>query len=255
MSSEAQAWVWNHSDTNGNDRLVLLFLADQGDDDGTNSFPSMRRIAEKCRINVDTVSRVLARLETVGEILVERPATQGRGYFNRYTLVLGRPIEQVEAVREKARDLRPFRGTSKKAGKAAESSGTRGPGPRLPIDPQTDIRESSQGDVSPPATTTPRACRIPDPFYVDETMRAWSADELPGFDWKAETRKFVDYWRAAAGANARKMDWPATWRNWMRRAADDQARAGRGRANGSSRDRQADARLRLVDKLTGTDPS
>ena len=28
---------------------------------------------------------------------------------------------------------------------------------------------------------------------------------------------FLDYWRAKAGAGAVKRDWPATWRNWIRR--------------------------------------
>src|SRR5690606_5110201 len=30
---------------------------------------------------------------------------------------------------------------------------------------------------------------------------------------------FRDYWHGVAGAAARKADWPATWRNWIRRAA------------------------------------
>jgi hypothetical protein len=29
---------------------------------------------------------------------------------------------------------------------------------------------------------------------------------------------FIDYWRAKAGAGAVKRDWPATWRNWIRRS-------------------------------------
>jgi hypothetical protein len=29
---------------------------------------------------------------------------------------------------------------------------------------------------------------------------------------------FLDYWRAKAGAGAVKRDWPATWRNWIRRS-------------------------------------
>jgi len=27
----------------------------------------------------------------------------------------------------------------------------------------------------------------------------------------------VDYWRAKPGPDARKLDWQATWRNWMRK--------------------------------------
>ncbi|MEJ4100898.1 hypothetical protein V5S96_11100 [Corynebacterium mastitidis] len=34
----------------------------------------------------------------------------------------------------------------------------------------------------------------------------------------AEHRQFADYWAAATGQKATKLDWDATWRNWMRRA-------------------------------------
>lgn len=43
-----------------------------------------------------------------------------------------------------------------------------------------------------------------------------------------ELERFRDYWTAKAGAGARKADWDATWRNWLRTAAERKqpARAG-----------------------------
>ena len=38
---------------------------------------------------------------------------------------------------------------------------------------------------------------------------------------------FLDYWRAKAGAGAVKRDWPATWRNWIRRSNQFGANGGR----------------------------
>ena len=38
---------------------------------------------------------------------------------------------------------------------------------------------------------------------------------------------FIDYWRAKAGAGAVKRDWPATWRNWIRRSNQFGASGGR----------------------------
>ena len=38
---------------------------------------------------------------------------------------------------------------------------------------------------------------------------------------------FLDYWRAKAGAGAVKRDWPATWRNWIRRSNQFAANGGR----------------------------
>jgi hypothetical protein len=64
------------------------------------------------------------------------------------------------------------------------------------------------------------ATRVPIPFEVDDSMVEWAQREMPGFDWDAETKKFVDYWRAKSGRDATKLDWPATWRNWMRRSQE-----------------------------------
>lgn len=36
-----------------------------------------------------------------------------------------------------------------------------------------------------------------------------------------EADRFRDYWIGQAGAKGRKADWPATWRNWVRRACED----------------------------------
>lgn len=49
------------------------------------------------------------------------------------------------------------------------------------------------------------------------TMRAWAAEEVPGVDVERSTRMFVDYWRGVAGAKGVKLDWLATWKNWLRR--------------------------------------
>jgi len=39
----------------------------------------------------------------------------------------------------------------------------------------------------------------------------------------AEVAKFRDYWVAKAGKDGCKLDWDATWRNWVRRAAEGPA--------------------------------
>jgi len=35
-----------------------------------------------------------------------------------------------------------------------------------------------------------------------------------------ETDKFRDYWLAKSGRDATKVDWNATWKNWLRKAAE-----------------------------------
>jgi hypothetical protein len=50
--------------------------------------------------------------------------------------------------------------------------------------------------------------------------------ECPRVDIKTEHRKFVDYWTAKTGRDATKLDWDATWRNWMRNARPTQSSTG-----------------------------
>jgi len=66
-----------------------------------------------------------------------------------------------------------------------------------------------------------RGTRIPDDFAVTGDMRAWAAKELPGVNTAWETSKFIDYWRGLSGAKSVKADWNSTWRNWMRRQAEE----------------------------------
>lgn len=88
MSTRVTTWVFDHSPATGNDRLVLFAIADEADDDGTNAYPSVDRIARKARVPKRTTLRCLQRLEEAGQLIVNRPATKGRGHFNTYVVVM-----------------------------------------------------------------------------------------------------------------------------------------------------------------------
>lgn len=51
-------------------------------------------------------------------------------------------------------------------------------------------------------------------------MVAWARANVPNVDGRRETEKFRNYWRAKAGREAVKLDWIATWKNWMLTAAE-----------------------------------
>lgn len=68
-----------------------------------------------------------------------------------------------------------------------------------------------------------RGTRIPLPFDVTEDMQDWAKRKAPlAFgDLDYQTEQFVDYWKARTGQIAIKLDWPATWMSWMRKAQKD----------------------------------
>jgi len=43
-------------------------------------------------------------------------------------------------------------------------------------------------------------------------------EHFPEVDLKLETHSFRDYWNSVAESKAKKVDWDATWRNWIRNA-------------------------------------
>ncbi len=81
-------WVWANSPTSGNERLVLLALADAcSRDDGTGCWPSAATIARKANISDRSVRRVIARLEAAGQVEVHRGGGRA-GSTNAYTVVM-----------------------------------------------------------------------------------------------------------------------------------------------------------------------
>jgi len=61
--------------------------------------------------------------------------------------------------------------------------------------------------------------RCPPEFVVTDEMRAWAVRKCrPGINIEAVTEAFRDHTFAVA-----RSDWPATWRNWMRREKPTQA--------------------------------
>ena len=80
-------------------------------------------------------------------------------------------------------------------------------------------------DASPSAQPAPKkssgttGTRLPENFQVPDDWIDWATDErpdIPPADMRTVAESFVDYWAAKAGAAARKVDWQATWRNWVR---------------------------------------
>lgn len=65
---------------------------------------------------------------------------------------------------------------------------------------------------------SPTGSRLPQDWNPSPEGIAFAEGIRPDVDWRVEAAKFRDYWLAVAGAKGRKADWPATWRNWIRRA-------------------------------------
>lgn len=193
MSIAAMNWAWSVPDLNPTERLTLLALADYAGPEG-ECWPFQETLADKVGVSKRTVVTTLQRLEERGLFTrAHQAAANGRGRTaDRYFLDLSADVS------------RETNGTTK-----VQSAALIGEPP---------VNPSANAEV----VAKPRPSRIPEPFMVTREMWAWLSEEgiTPEFG-NEQTVIFVDYWRGRTGQIAVKADWPATWRNWMRRAWKD----------------------------------
>ncbi len=94
--------------------------------------------------------------------------------------------------------------------------------------------QASPKTSAPPAATpkpkaSPTGTRLPEGWMLPKAWGEWALSErndLTADDVRREGACFADYWHGKAGADARKADWEATWRNWIRRADGQPAAKG-----------------------------
>lgn len=102
--------------------------------------------------------------------------------------------------------------------------------PVIVVDASVAPPPSDELEAKPEPTTQPekpnRGTRLADGWEPGGELLTWAAAEHPGVDPDLETAKFRDYWRAKAGKDATKADWPATWRNWIRNSKPTPGYAG-----------------------------
>ena len=85
MSVRTMARVWEHSKHKGTCLLMLLAIADFADDQG-RAFPSVLRLALKCRTSTRNANMILAALRESRELTVDRG--KGPSGTNRFRVAL-----------------------------------------------------------------------------------------------------------------------------------------------------------------------
>lgn len=109
------------------------------------------------------------------------------------------------------------------AGDSGESRESVAPGAGEQGSRGTDKKKTSSS-----SSPRKRGSRLPDDFIVTPAMVEWARKRVPDVDGRHETEKFINHWTSKTGRDATKLDWVATWRNWMLNAADRPPRASPG---------------------------
>lgn len=210
-------------------KIVLLTLADHANADGF-CFPGQETLARRSSIPERTLRRILQSLEELNLISRERRCREdgtrkSDGYQLNLPAILaagqGEPTGQNEGA---------YRPTV--AGTYIRKEPSEEPSDTSPVVPSKKPTRSSSA----------RGTRLPEgwvpPREVEQSIRV----ECPGLDLEREHRKFSDHWAATPGARGVKLDWVATWRNWMRRAYESMPVSGA--------QRRIDHNLSVVEQLS-----
>lgn len=172
-------------------KAVLVSLADNANDAG-ECWPSIDTICERTCFARSPVIRAIQRLEAAGLLVADR----SNGRHTRYLITPNqcrtdtRVAETPVAQRHRTR--------------VAET-----PDP-CPKDTLT-VKEPSRNHQEEVA----RGARIPADFPTADEI-AWCRQKRPDLSPSDVAERFRDHWSAVPGARGRKVDWPATWRNWVR---------------------------------------
>jgi len=190
-------WMLAADDVTAHMVLVYAALGTYTDREGA-AWPSIAALSKRAKVSESSARRALRDLEALGLVeTVGRGTMTGAQTSNLYRLHTTGIMPQSERHPLSEGQGAPVRVTDEQA-----------PLEQPPADAGGEKRA--------------RATRIPDPFVVTAEMWAWCHEK--GFDlpWAREqTERFVDYWRGIPGQRGTKLDWPGTWRNWLRRSWDD----------------------------------
>ena len=80
----------------------------------------------------------------------------------------------------------------------------------------TPSSSSTSSSSSTNKEKTQRGSRLPTDWTLPEEWKEWAEAERQDLNIKSVADSFRDFWIAKAGTGGVKLDWQATWRNWVR---------------------------------------
>jgi hypothetical protein len=205
---------------------VAVELAEHASPDRPTVWPSVPTLMEICGMTDRGVRQVLTNLEAKGVIACPARIKGGRGHTNHWRLlVIPTPKTLTEGAGftdpETLHDGSGFTTETLNENAAKPCTKTH----ETLNDGSGEVVRSSKKRSSKESGPRSRATRLPADWMPDPQVVKQMSDECPHVDLKASHRKFADHWTAKAGRDATKLDWNATWRNWIR---EDAQRASRG---------------------------
>lgn len=84
------------------------------------------------------------------------------------------------------------------------------------VDEAPPNQEPLTNNHKPIKEKTTKGSRLSADWVLPKDWEDWAKQERPDLNLRSVGEQFRDYWSAKAGSGATKLDWQATWRNWVR---------------------------------------
>lgn len=211
MSNRAITWAYEQAAGSVGAKAVLVALADKVDGDHQWRI-KQDTLAQMTEQSVRAVRGHLAELERRGLIARTKNYADGRRKADTYTL----PVAVMVAVHKAAEPA------ASAASKPARAAGKRRTVPADTVETNRQnlpgVNPQDQPSQAKDVVRATRGTRLPDDWLRSDDDKKWQADHgIPDEFAREATASFRDHFKAAPGQKGVKLDWSATWRNWMRR--------------------------------------
>lgn len=220
MSFEATAWASKQVAGSASTKIVLLCLANYASDRHL-AYPSVQTIAGFTEQDMKTVRRALDSLERNGLIIDSGKRVGETKQVKVYRLPV---LATFNDARQQTPQGEPQ--SSPKTDTLADAKDTQfslKDTQKRVAEPITNLSDPSSPSSKKVPPAPKKGCRLPADWKPDRELQAWTHEKT---GWDARTYRdvletFHDHWAAKTGQLATKADWPATWRNWVRREMRD----------------------------------
>ncbi len=179
-------------DLSPSDKLILILLANNANDETGDCFPSQSYLAKRSGLSRGGVNRIIKRLETVNLIdVIPQYRDDGGRRSNRYRLNMD-VTWGGETTDHSPSDERAHK----------------------PVTTDDNLTVISNRHKN---LESARGSRLEEDWVLPDTWRQWGKEIRPDLHLDTVASCFKDHWISVSGARALKRDWFAVWRNWIRR--------------------------------------
>ena len=207
FSSITASTIWQEPDGT---RLTWITMLAMSRKDGC-VYGSVPGLAHQANVSVAAVRKALACF------LAPDPDSRTKDYEGRrieeidggWRLLNHEKFRKIRSAEERREYMREFmrkkRADAKLADSLAMSTDVAPPAPAPTPSTEKELKSEARA----------RGARISESWAPSEDLKRWAQKARPDVDSTLEAETFRNFWLAAAGRNAVKMNWDAAWRNWI----------------------------------------